>query len=78
MNIMSAIYSGQSGLLKAKESMDIRASRISQSAFDEDAAEKLPEDIIGMTIDKTAAQANMQTIRVSDQIFQGLLTITKK
>jgi len=58
--------------------MDARASSISQSGYSPDAQDSLVEDIVGLEVDQVAAQANIKTIRVSDQLFQGLLTIGKK
>ena len=71
MNILSAIYSGQTGFLRASQAMNAKAERISQfnaepgSSADED----LAKDIVGMKIDEAAAKANLNTVKVADGIL---------
>lgn len=72
MNILSAIYSGTNGLMKAKENMDLRAGRISQLSHSVEAQEHLAEDLVGLEIDKAQAKASANVVRVSDQILSEL------
>ncbi len=80
MNILSAIYSGTQGLLKAKENSDIRAGRIVQMAHSPEAQENLGSDLVGLELDKAASKASARVVRVSDEIMAELtkIAISKK
>ncbi len=85
MNILSAIYAGQTGFLKVTESIAKRANRIAQSSFtpsEEGAAgagdAQVAEDIVGMQLDKTLAKANASTIKVADSLMSEFVKDTLK
>lgn len=78
MNILSAIFKGQTGFLKATESMAARASRIAHSSADGYADEKLIEDLVGMQVDKTFAKANTRTIKVADSLLTEFIRESMK
>lgn len=76
MNILTAIYAGQTGFLKSKSRMDQAANRIAQMSLDpQQAQETLASDIVDLKLSSTAAKANLKTISVSDKLSQELVQV---
>jgi len=73
VNILSAIYAGQTGFLSAGNSLATRAQRIADFSSGSGADDQLAEDMVGMKVDKIAAEANLRTIKVSDGLLQELV-----
>lgn len=78
MNILSAIFAGQTGFLKASESFAKRAASISNGFTEVNADEKIVENLVGMELDKTSAKANLRTISVSGEILGELVKNTTR
>lgn len=78
MNILGALYAGRQGILRAKESNDIRSGRLVQLAHNPEAQEKLGEDLVGMELDKAQVKASARVIKVSDEIFREISQIGEK
>ena len=72
MNILSAIFAGQSGFLRSAESFAERAKRIAESG------EPAAEDLVGLKVDKAFADANTRTIRVGEELLSGFIRDTVK
>lgn len=72
MNILGALYAGTQGILKAKESMDLRAGRIAQIGSSAEAQEALAEDLVGMELDEAQVKASSRVIQVSSEIFHQI------
>ncbi len=70
MNILSAIFAGQSGLLRASGSMAERARRIAESG------EPPIEDLVGLRVDKAFADASTRTITVGQELLSGFIRDT--
>ena len=70
MNILSALFTGQNGFLRASESFAARAKRIAEST------EPPAEDLIGLRMDRAFADANTQTIRVGDELLSSFIRDT--
>ncbi|MDB5038192.1 MAG: hypothetical protein JWQ35_1720 [Bacteriovoracaceae bacterium] len=68
MNILSAIFSGQTGFLKATESIADRASRIADPTKEVSA-----EDIVGIETDKSYAKANANVITISSNLMSEFI-----
>jgi len=77
VNLLSAIFSGRIGFSRALQSQASHADRIARAGYDEEAQNKLPEDLVGLKLDTLAAKANLNTIRVSDDIVRELMKIGK-
>lgn len=75
MNILSAIYAGQTGFLKATQSLAERAQRIAVAA---PASETLAEDLVGMGIDRSVAEANLKTTKISSELMTEFIQQTLK
>jgi hypothetical protein len=75
VNILSAIYAGQAGFLRATESLARRAGNIAQSAPE---SETLPEDLVGMQVDKAVAEANLSTVKVASSLMSEFIKDTLK
>jgi len=73
MNILGALYAGKAGILRAKENIDLRAGRISQVGWNENAQEELGKDLVENEIDKVAVQANTRVIQVGDDIMKEFI-----
>jgi len=77
VNLLSAIFSGRIGFSRVLQSQASHADRIARAGYDEEAQNKLPEDLVGLKLDTLAAKANLNTIRVSDDIVRELMKIGK-
>jgi len=75
VNILSAIYSGQTGFLKSTKSIAMRADRLAKISFDPISREKASEDLLGLKLDEIQARSSLSTIRVSDQLLRRLSKI---
>lgn len=75
MNILSAIFSGKMGFETASRSMAERADRIAKTNLSNPAADttSLANDLIGLKKDKSFAEANTTTIRVSDSLLNAFI-----
>lgn len=71
MNILSAIYSGQTGFLKATDSMADRAKRLSELSENSE-VEQTAQDVMGLKLDSITAKANLQTVKVADNVLSEL------
>ena len=78
MNILSAIYSGKTGFLKAADAMSQKADRISKFSASEESQENLPQDLVGMKVDKITAEANLRSLKISDDLLSELIQIRMK
>ncbi len=67
MNILSALFAGQNGFLRASESFAARAKRIAESG------EPQAEDLVGLKSDRAFADANTQTIKAGDELLSGFI-----
>lgn len=77
MNILSAIFAGQTGFLRATQSMASRAQEIAQNNDGDDS--KLAENLIGLKVDKAFANANTKTITVAGSLLNEFVRdATKK
>lgn len=70
VNILSAIFNGQTGFLKAGQSLAARASRISEMSSNPESQERAAEDLVGLKLDAFQAKANMNVIKVADNLLQ--------
>lgn len=70
MNILSAIYAGQTGFLKAGQQLAQKASRLSNLSSSQESQERAAEDLAGMALDKAQAKASLSVTRVADQVLQ--------
>jgi hypothetical protein len=66
MNILSAIFAGQTGFLRATQSMAERASRVASPGASDD---QMAADLVGMKVDKAFAEANTRTVKVADNLL---------
>lgn len=78
MNILSAIFAGQTGFLKASSDMAQKASRISELSSSPEAQESAAADLVGMKLDATAARANLASTRIADGLLNELVQIHLK
>ena len=75
MGVLSAIFNGSQGFLKAAESAAARSSRIAEFAHEPEAQEKIAEDLVGLQMDVAAAKANLKVARVSDELMRELVDL---
>ncbi len=73
MNILSAIYAGKTGFLKAGESMAQKAGRMAQVSHSEEAQEHLAEDLVGMKLDSIQAKASGKVVKIADNLLNELV-----
>jgi hypothetical protein len=75
MNILSAIFAGQSGFLKSTQSMAKRAEEIASNGPEDP---KLAENLVGLQIDKAFATANTRTISISGRLLNEFVRESTK
>lgn len=74
MLMISGIFRTAIGSIsQAFQSLSSKASRISQLSHSEEAQHNLPEDLVGMEIDKAQVKANMRVVRIADEVLQELV-----
>lgn len=77
VNIMSAIFSGRTGFIKATQQQAARAHSIANASHDEKEHSKLAENLVGLKLDQNQAKANLKTFRIGDELLRELMRLGK-
>ncbi|MBN8554420.1 MAG: hypothetical protein J0L93_03155 [Deltaproteobacteria bacterium] len=78
MNILSAIFSGQTGFLKAADAMAQKAARISEFSSSAESQENIAQDLAGIKLDKITAEANLRSVKISEDLLSELIQVRIK
>jgi len=78
MNILSAIYSGQTGFLKATASASEKAARIAESDLSKPGSDTdLVSNLVGSKIDSVQAKASSRVISIADNVLKEFVSKLK-